>query len=183
MNKIQTRIQPAGNLRLFAESREIRGIAILFNQQTLIGDLFYETILPDAVNDLLYQDVRCLLNNDKNLIVGRTKSKTLVLKKTNIGLEYYATLPNSTTGNALLENIKLGNITNSAASYIVEKDSWSKLPNGSSLRTILKIKQLFSVGPFTWGTEQNTTVGKSKSMSDLISRARHLKILSLKLHS
>lgn len=183
MTKIQTRIQPTGNLRLFAESREIRGTAIVFDRQILISGLFYEIILPSAIDGILNNDVRCLFNNDVNLILGRTKSKTLVLKKTISGLDYYATLPKSTTGNSLLESIKLGNITSSAARYIVENDRWEKLPNGKSLRTIIKIKQLISVGPVTWENDESTTVGISKGMNNLISRARQLKILALKLHS
>ena len=181
MAKIETRIQPAGNIRSFNESREIQGTALVFNQQTLISDLFYETILPEAVNNILNQDVRCLFNSDPSLIMGRTKSRTLVLKKTATGLEYHVILPKSNAGNSLLENIKLGNITSSAARYIVSQDKWTKLPNGKSLRTVTKIKQLFSVGPSTWETDQSNTVGISKSMSNLISRARQLKILALKL--
>jgi HK97 family phage prohead protease len=162
MDNLEKRFATGSQFDLKPKSRDIHGTAIVFNEKTLIGGRFYELIIPDAISlKLLKQDIRCLFNHDQNLIIGRTTSGTLKLTKTNSALEYDVTVPNTHTGNDLLENLRLKNITGSSFTFVVDEDGdiWSKLPNGKSLRTITKIKFLYDVSPVTFPAYPTTMVG------------------------
>lgn len=147
-------------IRLEPESRKIVGRAIVFNSITDIG-WFKEKIVPEAVDEiLLAQDVRALFNHDSNLILARTKSNTLKLEKTEDGLDYSFDAPNTTAGNDLLESLKRGDVSGSSFGFSVQKDSWEILPDGTELRTILKLSNLYDVSPVTFPAYADTTVAK-----------------------
>lgn len=70
--------------------RKIRGYAIRFS--SLSQDLggFREMIAPEAVDRTLSEglDVRALVNHDTSLVIGRTRSGTLQLRKDSKGLAF-----------------------------------------------------------------------------------------------
>jgi len=188
MDNLEKRFATGSQFDLKPKSRDITGTAILFNVQTLIGGRFYELILPEAVTpELLKQDIRCLFNHDQNLILGRTKSGTLKLTKTNSALEYDVTVPKTHTGDDLLENLRLKNITGSSFTFVVDEDIWSKLPNGKSLRTITKIKYLYDVSPVTFPAYPTTIVGLrsylNKGLVTLSEMKRKLRLNEIKIKS
>jgi uncharacterized protein len=59
----------------------LEGYAAVFNTPALIAGTFREVILPGAFTRALQelQNVAMLVNHDANLILGRTRSGTLVL--------------------------------------------------------------------------------------------------------
>ena len=72
----------------------LEGYAIVFEQETLIGDEergFKEVISRTALTDAFMKDVPLKYNHmDSFLILARTKNKSLVLSVDNIGLKVHA---------------------------------------------------------------------------------------------
>ena len=55
--------------------------------------------------------------------------------------------PNTALGDELLEGLRRGDITTSSFAFTVGKDNWEKREDGSYLRTIVSIQELFDVSP------------------------------------
>src|SRR5215469_9549777 len=85
------------------KDKVIAGYAAVFGVPSeKIGGVrgFTEKIDPAAFNACLAgsPDIRCLLNHDANLILGRTASRTLSLRVDATGLFYECTLPDTQAG-------------------------------------------------------------------------------------
>jgi HK97 family phage prohead protease len=94
--------------------------------------------------------VLCLLNhNEDKGVLARCKngSGSLKLEVDEKGLRYSFEAPNTALGDELLEGIKRGDITTSSFAFTVGSDTWTKKEDGSYLRTINTIKELFDVSP------------------------------------
>ena len=97
------------------EERKIEGYAAVFNEEyTKLkdrwGEVFYEKISPGAFKKTLKDNTRdkfMLINHDWNKVVGRTNSN-LILEEDSKGLRFELTVPNTSEGNDLLENVKTG---------------------------------------------------------------------------
>ena len=97
------------------ETRKIEGYAAIFSEEyTKLkdrwGDCFYEKISPGAFLKTLNDKTRdkfMLINHDWNKVVGRTNSN-LELEEDNKGLRFSLEVPNTSDGNDLLENVRLG---------------------------------------------------------------------------
>ena len=99
-NNIEKRIfQSSIELRSNEESGTslIVGQASVFNVRSENLGGFREVIMPGAFDDVLTDDVRCLLNHDRNFILGRTKSGTLRLSVDANALNYEADAPDTQT--------------------------------------------------------------------------------------
>jgi HK97 family phage prohead protease len=186
MNQLEKRILSNNQIRSTQGSRVVQGTAIVFNTRTWVSDLFWEIILPEAIDEsLLKTDIRALINHDKNLIMGRVKSGTLALTKTYKGVNFQFDTPNTTAGNNLLEAINRGDITQASFTFHVEKEEWSKTFDGHMLRTILKIDRITDVSPVTYAAYPTTSVGlrtySSINLASLSARNRQLQLLKLNL--
>lgn len=95
------------------EERKIEGYAAVFDENyTLIrdkwGEKYYERIVKGAFAETLKEkadDIFMLINHDWNKVVGRSNSN-LILEEDEKGLRFELTVPNTTDGNDLLENVK-----------------------------------------------------------------------------
>lgn len=164
------------------ESRTIEGSAAVFNSITDMG-WFKEQISPQAFDDILADeshDVVALVNHNENNIVARRSAGTLKIWKTDKSLMYSFDAPNTTAGNDLLENIKLGNIRGSSFQFEVSESSWifdDTNPN-NDLRTIVKVSRLWDVGPVTFPAYADTDVAKRykpkrpESYNEIVANAR-----------
>ena len=83
----------------------LEGYASVFNQETDLGH-FREVIKPGAFDDVLYNDVRALINHDPNLVLGRTTNGTLELSVDERGLKYRVKLGNQTYARDFYESVK-----------------------------------------------------------------------------
>jgi len=154
---------PVGyEIREDQEQGEIRGIAIKVNSESNLG-WYREVIMPGAFDDVLGDDVRALFNHDPNLILGRTKSGTLELYKTEAGdLGYRYATPDRSYAKDLEDAIKAGDVSQSSFGFRVKEDSWeySEDHNTPDLRKIHKLERLYDVSPVTYPAYQDTTVAK-----------------------
>lgn len=136
---------------ILPESRTVSGYAIVFNSDSNDLGGFIERIDPTSLDGVIEQsDVLCLLNHneDRGVLARSNKGEgSLTLEIDEIGLKYTFEAPNTALGDELLEGLRRGDISTSSFAFTVGKDSWSKLENGTYLRTINSINELFDVSP------------------------------------
>lgn len=97
------------------ENRKIEGYAAVFSEDYTHlydrwGDKFYERIARGAFTKTLrdkLDNIFMLVNHDWNKVVGR-RGSNLVLEEDEHGLRFELTVPNTTDGNDLLENVRSG---------------------------------------------------------------------------
>jgi HK97 family phage prohead protease len=136
---------------ILPESRTVSGYAIVFNSDSNDLGGFIERIDPNSLNGVVEKsDVLCLLNHneDRGVLARSNKGEgSLTLEIDEIGLKYTFEAPNTALGDELLEGLRRGDISTSSFAFTVGKDSWSKMENGTYLRTINSINELFDVSP------------------------------------
>nr|DAW15025.1 MAG TPA: prohead serine protease [Caudoviricetes sp.] len=136
---------------ILPESRTVSGYAIVFNSDSNDLGGFIERIDPTSLDGVVEKsDVLCLLNHneDRGVLARSNKGEgSLTLEIDEIGLKYTFEAPNTALGDELLEGLRRGDISTSSFAFTVGKDSWSKLENGTYLRTINSINELFDVSP------------------------------------
>ena len=136
---------------ILPESRTVSGYAIVFNSDSNDLGGFIERIDPTSLDGVVEKsDVLCLLNHneDRGVLARSNKGEgSLTLEIDEIGLKYTFEAPNTALGDELLEGLRRGDISTSSFAFTVRKDSWSKLENGTYLRTINSINELFDVSP------------------------------------
>lgn len=143
--------------------RHITGYALLFNTRSVqLGD-FVETIAPTALNqDIINRsDILCLLDhNIQKGVLARSRNGqgSLSLTLDEKGLKYEFDAPETALGDELLEGVKRGDISNSSFSFVVARDNWEQLPDGTYLRTILEFDRLFDVSPVYQPAYNETSV-------------------------
>lgn len=160
MNKVEIRCE----LRSENGGRHISGKAISFDTQS--NDIgFIEILHRGCISQELIDssNIVFLYNHDYNQVIARAnKGKgTLNIDLRDDGVYFGLDIPNTTMGNDLLENIRLGNITqcsfgfkyaNEEGAYKDEKidDVW--------YRNVYKIGQLFDLSAVTYPAYDDTYV-------------------------
>lgn len=133
------------------DTRTVEGYAVVFN--SLSNDLggFNEIISRNALDGVLDKsDVFCLLNHDnsRGILARSNKGQgSLELTIDDKGLKYRFEAPKTALGDELLEGLRRGDINASSFAFTVGSDTWEKREDGSYLRTINSIKELFDVSP------------------------------------
>jgi len=111
----------------------LSGYAALFDEPTTLfadeNSRVVEVIRPGAFTRAIAesQDVRCLVDHNPTLLLGRSKAGTLKIWEDDKGLAFEVTLPETTTARDLAENIRLGNCDQCSFSF-------SPAPNGETSR-------------------------------------------------
>lgn len=135
-------------------SRTVRGYASVFGKESeTLGSgesSFVEIISSRAFENADQSDIVCLFNHDSNLILGRSRNGngSMTTGIDERGFWYELDLPNTTTGNDLLESIKRGDVASSSFAFQIEKggDEWKKETRDSGsilVRTINKIARVY----------------------------------------
>ena len=126
----------------------LEGYAIIFNQETLIGNEehgFMESIDHRALQNAQMKDVPMKYNHmDSFLIIARTKNKSLTLSVDNIGLKVQAELVDTQSNQDIYKMVRSGLLDKMSFAFTVEEQSWNKegkIPK----RTITKIGRLYDV--------------------------------------
>ncbi len=141
------------------DNPKIIGYPAKFGRWSLDLGGFKEKIRKGAFDEALEKsDVRALKNHDPNLLLGRTTSGTLELKTNSVGLISEIDPPNTTTGKDTIEEIRRKDITGMSFSFTTAEDDWKYLEDGSVERTIIKVGELFDVGPVTYPAYPDTSV-------------------------
>lgn len=110
------------------ESRLIMDVQGNFREKIKAGT--FEKALKRAEN------IRMLLNHDKNRVLANTKDGTLELYEDSIGLRARATI----TDSEVMEKAKKGELRGWSFGFIAHADEWEKRDNAPSIRTLTDIE-------------------------------------------
>ncbi|MDR4144906.1 phage major capsid protein [Bacillus paranthracis] len=104
------------------------------------GKPFIECVESGVFDDALKRgnDVKLLLEHDKNMLLARTKDETLKLKETSRGLEMEANLVPSNQSEHIHALIKRGTLNKMSFGMVVLDDDWKK-EHGVNKRFIKKL--------------------------------------------
>jgi hypothetical protein len=126
----------------------LEGYALVFNNETLIGDEeygFIEEIDSRALSDTKMKDVPMKYNHmDSFLIIARTKNQSLSLTVDNIGPKVRAELLDTNTNQDIYKMVRSGLLDKMSFAFTVAEQVWNregKIPK----RTITKIERLYDV--------------------------------------
>ncbi len=150
--KTERRYLEAADLELRAESDDaparITGYAAVFNE--LSDDLggFREKIVPGAFSKTLGADIRALYNHDPNIVLGRTRSRTLTISEDNKGLRVEFTPPDSAMARSVLESVRRGDVDQMSFGFVTLADTWED-HDGKVVRTLNEV-ELFDVSVVTY---------------------------------
>ena len=160
--RMEIRSMPVRELRTDDDGK-LAGYSAVFNEETDIGGMFREVILPGAFERAIKEqdDVRLLVNHDPNLILGRTKSGTLTLTEDKRGLWMEGDPPNTQLAHDTMELVKRGDLDSMSFAFVVDKegDNWPKREEGKlPLRELTSVR-LFDASIVTYPAYPNTSVG------------------------
>jgi HK97 family phage prohead protease len=167
--KIERRTFKA-EIRKDGNTRRIRGVAIVFSQLSQDLGGYREQIDPAALNGCDMADVRCLINHEENLVLGRTVSRTLTLNRTSNGLSFECETPDTSYARDLAACMARGDIDQCSFSFTVAAGGavWSTdRATGGEIRTVKKIARLFDVSVVTYAAYPQTS-SEIRSIADIL---------------
>lgn len=134
-----------------SEERKLEGYAAVFSEEYTElndrwGDKFFEKITRGAFTKTLNNSERdkfMLVNHNWNKVVGRS-GENLILSEDEIGLRFELTVPNTTEGNDLLENVRLGLIKGCSFGFNIIKQITRWDDNWNFYREITEV-ELFEI--------------------------------------
>lgn len=158
--KFQTRADESGALY-------ISGYFAVFGSNYEICTGATESIAETAFDGALADDIRCLIDHETRLVLGRTKAGTLTLKVDSRGLwgEVKINQKDQDAMN-LYERVKRGDVDQCSFGFEILEESFED--RGDSVHwTILKVK-LYEVSIVTFPAYEDTSVSaRSKQLADI----------------
>ena len=151
-----------------AEKMILEGYAIVFDEETLIGDEkngFIESISRSALNETNLKDVPMKYNhNDSFLIIARTRNKSLNLTVDEKGLKVRAELLDTESNKDIYKMVKAGLLDKMSFAFTV---SGQKIDRSGEIpkRTITGIDRLFDVSIVDLPAYEQTSIAASRSLA------------------
>ena len=153
------------------EKMIVEGYAIVFDEETLIGDEergFIESIDKNALKETNMKDVPFKYNhNDATLILARTRNGSLSLEVDEKGLKIRAELIDTTSNVDIYKSIVAGLLDKMSFAFTVKSQSWDrsgKIPK----RTITAIDRLFDVSVVDLPAYDQTSIQASARSLELV---------------
>ena len=107
--------------------KKIGGYAAVFDSESYSVGNFVEKISKNAFEKSIKRDdIRALFNHDPNYVLGRVKSKTLVLSEDDKGLRYRVEPPETQWAKDLLVSIKRGDVSQNSFGFEIVKERWER---------------------------------------------------------
>lgn len=145
------------------------GYAALYGSRSQDLGGFFEVIEQGTFDAAIEEDdVRALINHDRNLVLARSKSGegTLALSSDETGLRVEIDeLPNTSYARDLVELLNRGDVDQMSFGFVTVRDRWEDLEDGTILRTLLEAR-LFDVSPVTFPAYTDT-VAEARALRDL----------------
>ena len=159
-----------------SESRELAGVAIVFNAESEImydkekRKYFREVIAPEAITDELIQnsDVRFLYNHNNDKILARSNKGcgSLKIVKREDGVAFSFDAPNTSLGNDVRELVKDGTLTQCSFAFTYSDCKWD-FTEKIAKRTITRIDGLYDLSIVTVPAYPQTSV-TARGLEELI---------------
>ncbi|MDY0122046.1 MAG: HK97 family phage prohead protease, partial [Sulfurimonas sp.] len=143
------------------ESMVIEGYAIVFNQETLIGDAeygFIEIIDKNALNGANLKDVPLKYNHtDNRLILARTRNGSLTFTIDDYGLKIRADLIDTQSNRDVYKSIVAGLLDKMSFAFTVKSQSWDR-SGDIPKRVITEIDRLYDVSVVDLPAYEGTSI-------------------------
>jgi len=149
----------------------IRGYFSVFNEKYEMFPEFSESIDPHAFDNTLGDDVRALWNHNADIVLGRTKARTLNLSVDSHGLfsEIDINEKDSDAVNAHAR-VERGDVSECSFGFDIVREEFSERPDGGWHSTILEVK-LYEVSPCTFPAYKQTSISaRAEDFSQLKNR-------------
>lgn len=144
-----------------AEKMIIEGYAIVFNQETLIGDKehgFTEVIDQRSLEGADLQDVPLKYNHtDNRLILARTRNGSLTFQIDDHGLKIRAELIDTQSNRDVYKSIVAGLLDKMSFAFTVKSQSWDRSGEVPK-RTITQIDRLYDVSVVDLPAYEGTSI-------------------------
>lgn len=143
-----------------AESLIIEGEAIVFDTPTVITDCigsYTEIIKRGALDGADMSDSRLLYNHDLSRVPLARTPKTMAFTVTEHGLQFRATLPDTSEARSVYESVKRGDISGCSFGFTVPDGGDSYDPQ-TNIRTISKIDKLYEISVTPYPAYPTTSV-------------------------
>lgn len=144
--QVETRSYPS-ELRVddSEDKPKIRGYAALFNQLSVDLGGFREQIKRGAFTKTIKEsDIIATRNHNRNLLLGRNKSGTLILEEDRKGLKMEIDPPDTTYAKDLIISMEREDINQCSFAFKVIEDHWDNKDKNNIIRT-LKVVELRDV--------------------------------------
>lgn len=135
----------------------ISGYFSVFDTDYELWDGATESIAPTAFDGALSGDIRCLVDHESRLVLGRTKAGTLTLKVDSRGLWGEVKInPKDTDAVNLYERVKRGDVDQCSFGFDILEEEFSE--NGGAVHWTIKKVKLYEVSVVTFPAYQETGV-------------------------
>lgn len=160
ISKMETRSEETGDLY-------ISGYFSVFNSSYELFPGATESIAETAFDGALSDDIRCLVNHDTTLVLGRTKSGTLTLKTDSRGLWGEVKInPKDQDAMNLYERVKRGDVDQCSFGFDILDEEFED--RGETVHWTIKKVKLYEVSIVTFPAYEETSVtARSKQLSDI----------------
>ena len=148
------------------EEGVVRGHPILFNTRSSDLGGFDEIIDPDALADVDMSDVALLYDHQSGNILARASAGTLKLEVGSEGVSFVATLPKTTVGNDVRENLRNGNLRGMSFGFTVAEREWLNRDGQIPTQRIKRIGKLFEISLTAFPAYKQTDVALSQRSLD-----------------
>ena len=149
----------------------IEGYFAVFDSIYEIAPNMTESIAHGAFDNTLSDDVRCLINHDTTLVLGRTKAGTLQLRTDNRGLWGHVDInPNDVDAMNLYNRVARGDVDQCSFGFDIIDEETEFRDDGAVHWTIKEVK-LYEVSPCTFPAYEETNIAaRTKERAELIKR-------------
>lgn len=144
-------------IREAGEEAYIEGYFSVFNTDYVIASNFRESVAPGAFAETLGEDIRCLVNHDTTLVLGRNKAGTLELREDSHGLWGRVKInPNDQDAVNLYERVKRGDVNQCSFGFEI-LDEETEI-DGENYHWIIRKVKLYEVSVCTFPAYEDTEV-------------------------
>lgn len=138
--------------------KTIAGYFVVFNSETELFPGAFESVDPGAFDETLGGDIRALTNHDTTLVLGRTKSGTLMLRIDSHGLWGEIEInENDMDALNLYERVRRGDVDQCSFGFDIKEEETEWRENGTVKWTIKKV-DLYEVSVCTFPAYEDTGV-------------------------
>lgn len=148
----------------------ITGYFALFDQETELWEGMFEKIAHGAFDDTIANDdIRCLFNHNTDIVLGRNKNSTLVLRADEKGLygEVEINQEDSEAVNAYAR-VKRGDVT--GCSFGFDSTAEERIERDNGVLYIVKTAKLYEVSPCTFPAYPQTEIQARKKVFEADSK-------------
>lgn len=167
MNKENRMTYQARSSKSKFETREadgemyISGYFAVFNSEYEIWPGAVESVAETAFDGALSDDIRCLINHETRLVLGRNKAGTLTLKTDARGLWGEVRInPNDQDAVNLYERVKRGDVDQCSFGFDILDEEFED--RGDTVKWTIKKVKLYEVSVVTFPAYEETSVSARK---------------------